>query len=185
MGCCLAQSALELGHEVIVISGPVTVEYPHEAFLVPVVSTSEMLEVCRAQLPTCDGVIGAAAPCDYRPVDVADHKIRKTGESLELKLVETEDVMATLGRQKRPEQWSVGFALETEDARFRALSKLQRKSCDLVVLNGAEAINSERNEVEIIAPDGSVIESAAGSKSEVARRILKVIQRHLIRPTSV
>ena len=61
-----------------------------------------------------------------------------------------------------------------------AITKLERKSCDLVVLNGASAINSSENEVEIIAPSGNVIESVSGSKQEVAQRILSVIQNRLI-----
>ena len=80
-------------------------------------------------------MIGAAAPCDYRPVMVATEKIKKTGDPLVLHLVETPDIVATLGSEKRSDQWIVGFALETEDARFRALSKLQHKCCDLVVVN--------------------------------------------------
>ncbi len=183
MGCCLAQAALDLGHEVVIVSGPVDVKYPTGAEIVPVVSTEDMLLACHSQFRSCDGLIGAAAPCDYRPIEVADHKIRKTGEVLELKLVETEDVVASLGSDKQPHQWTVGFALETEDARFRALTKLQKKSCDLVVLNGASAINSESNSVEVIAPDGSIVQSADGDKSFVAAKILSVIQRLLIQST--
>ena len=126
----------------------------------------------------------AAAPCDYRPIEVADHKIRKTGEILELKLVETPDIVATLGQNKRPDQWTVGFALESEDARFRALAKLERKSCNLVVLNGVNAINSAENQVEIINPEGEVIKSISGSKSSVANQVLAVIQSHLVAITT-
>jgi phosphopantothenoylcysteine decarboxylase/phosphopantothenate--cysteine ligase len=183
MGCCLASAALEQGHEVVIISGPVLVEYPAAAKLVPVVSTEEMLNAACEEFEKCDGLIGAAAPCDYRPIEVADHKIRKTGEVLELKLIETPDVVATLGQHKRPDQWTVGFALESEDARFRALAKLERKSCNLVVLNGVGAINSAENQVEIIDPDGDVIQSIAGSKSDVAKQVLAVIERQLISKT--
>ena len=95
------------------------------------------LAACQELFPSCDGVIGAAAPCDYRPVRVEQQKITKTGQPLTLNLIETPDVMATLGgATKRTGQWLVGFALETDDQRFRALTKLERKSCDLIVLNG-------------------------------------------------
>ncbi len=180
MGSCLARSALDLGHEVVVVSGPVQVEYPPEAKIIRVVSTEDMLDASRAEFETCDGLIGAAAPCDYRPIDVADHKIRKTGEVLTLNLVETPDIVATLGRSKRAEQWTVGFALETEDARFRALTKLERKSCDLVVLNGVTAIDSQDNQVEIIEPGGAVIAAFAGAKGVVANDIMNLIQSRLI-----
>ena len=180
MGCCLAKAALDAGHDVTIVSGPVMVEYPSDVTLIPVVSTEEMLEAATQEFADCDGLIGAAAPCDYRPVNVADHKLRKTGEALVLELVETPDVVATLGKQKRENQWTVGFALETEDARFRAITKLQVKCCDLVVLNGATAINSANNDIEIIAPCGDVIETCSGSKMDVAHLILKCIGERLI-----
>jgi len=180
MGSCLAHAAIDLGHEVVIVSGPVQVDYPAAAKIVRVVSTEEMLHAARIEFASCDGLIGAAAPCDYRPVDVADHKIRKTGEALTLKLVETPDIVATLGRSKRASQWTVGFALESEDARFRALTKLERKSCDLVVLNGVTAIDSQENQVEIIEPGGAVIAEFAGAKRTVAGDILKLIQSRLI-----
>ena len=183
MGSCLAAAALQQGHQVVVISGPVLVEYPAAAKLIEVVSTEEMLDAACQEFEKCDGLIGAAAPCDYRPIEVSDHKIRKTGEVLQLKLIETPDVVATLGQHKRPDQWTVGFALESEDARFRALAKLQRKSCDLVVLNGVGAINSSENEVEIINQEGDVVQSAAGSKADVASKVLTVIGQQLISKT--
>ncbi len=182
MGRCLAQAAMELGHQVIVVSGPVHIQYPGGAEVLPVVSTEEMLTVCRDCFPSCDGLIGAAAPCDYRPEEIANHKIRKTGQDLTLKLVETEDVVAALGCSKQPHQWTVGFALETEDARFRALTKLIRKCCDLVVVNGVEAINSSENSIEIIADGGQVVTSASGTKARVAEQVLATIQRRLIDP---
>ena len=181
MGACLAVAALAGGHDVVIVSGPVLVEYPAAARVVSVLSTEEMLVAAVAEFEHCDGLIGAAAPCDYRPIEVADHKLRKTGQSLELKLVETPDIVATLGRQKRAAQWTVGFALETDDARFRALAKLQRKCCDLVVLNGVAAINSTENQVEIIEPGGQVVEMISGTKQNVADRILVLIQQRLIR----
>jgi len=88
--------------------------------------------------------------------------------------------MAALGVEKQPSQWSVGFALETEDARFRALSKLQRKFCDLVVVNGIAAMDSPDNNVEIIDHEGNIIATSSGSKSNVARTILDIVQKQLI-----
>lgn len=180
MGRELAAAAIELGHEVVVVSGPVSVEYPPQAIVRPVISTEDLLATCQELFPSCDGVIGAAAPCDYRPVRVEEHKISKTGGPLVLNLVETPDVMATLGGTKRPGQWLVGFALETDDQRFRALTKLERKSCDLIVLNGPAAMDAADNQVEVLDRTGAVIASLAGSKVLVARGILKTIQQRLI-----
>lgn len=182
MGRALAAAALGWEHETIVVSGPVEVDYPEGAEVIRVVSTEEMLEVCEELFPKCDGVIGAAAPSDYRPVRIETHKIAKTGQPLELRLIETPDVIATLGAGKRTDQWLVGFALETEDQRFRALVKLEKKSCDLMVLNGLQAMNASNNEVEVIDRQGHVVESIRGSKEEVAGGILRIIQERLVLP---
>ncbi len=180
MGAGLAAAALELGHRVTVVSGPVDVEYPAGAEVISIVSTEDLLRVCEKAFPECDGLIGAAAPCDYRPHNVAEGKIAKTGEPLLLELIETPDVVATLGASKRPGQWVVGFALETEDRRFRAIVKAQKKSCDLIVSNGPEAMHALNNSVEILDPSGDIVDSITGPKEAVARGILAVIQRRLI-----
>ncbi|HEY2415676.1 MAG TPA: phosphopantothenoylcysteine decarboxylase [Pirellulaceae bacterium] len=180
MGRALAEAAIDLGHDVVVVSGPVAVDYPRGAIVRPIISTEELLTACQELFPSCDGVIGAAAPCDYQPVRVEERKIAKTGEPLVLNLVETPDVMATLGARKRPDQWLVGFALETDDQRFRALTKLQRKSCDLIVLNGPTAMDATDNQVEVLDKSGTVVSSFAGSKELVGREILRVIQQRLI-----
>ncbi len=184
MGRCLCEAALRLGHKVTVISGPVQLSYPDDAIVIDVVSTGDMLRETLKLLESSDGIIGAAAPCDYQPVNIADHKIRKTGEPLTIELMETQDVMAACGRRKGAGRWSVGFALETDDARFRALTKLQKKNCDLVVLNGVSAIESSENSVEIIEPCGDVIAAHSGTKTEVSDRILNVIQQRLIDPVN-
>jgi phosphopantothenoylcysteine decarboxylase/phosphopantothenate--cysteine ligase len=180
MGYHIVDAAIRAGHDVIVVSGPVALEYPQAARVVPVTTTEEMLDACLEAFPQCDGVIGVAAPCDYRPVTVSSQKIRKTGQPFMLQLVQTPDVVATLGAGKRPDQWVVGFALETEDAHFQAVAKLHRKCCDLVVLNGPQAIDSPNNSVEIIDPSGQVIAAFSGPKRSVGRAIFLEIQQRLI-----
>jgi len=181
MGAALANAALKLDHSVTVVSGPVDVSYPAGANIISVISTEEMLATAREVFADCDGLIGAAAPCDYRPERVASHKIAKTGEPLLLRLIETDDVVATLAGEKG-RRWVVGFALETEDHRLRALAKLERKSCDLMVSNGVGAISATDNRVEILDPAGNVLREASGSKEAVADEILAVIEQRLIRP---
>jgi phosphopantothenoylcysteine decarboxylase/phosphopantothenate--cysteine ligase len=180
MGKALAQAALDLGHEVVIISGPVNVDYPSAAEVIPIISTEELLQASKREFAHCDGVIGAAAPCDYRPMKVEELKIAKTGQPLLLQLVETPDVIATLGLEKRPQQWVVGFALETDDARFKAITKLEKKHCDLIVLNGPAAMDAGDNEIEMLNHAGQVVLAANGSKDEVAKRILQVIHEQLI-----
>jgi phosphopantothenoylcysteine decarboxylase / phosphopantothenate---cysteine ligase len=87
--------------------------------------------------------------------------------------------VATLGA-KKGRRWVVGFALETEDHRLRALAKLQQKCCDLMVSNGPQAISALDNQVEVIMPSGEVIAAIAGSKESVAHGILAIIEERLI-----
>jgi phosphopantothenoylcysteine decarboxylase/phosphopantothenate--cysteine ligase len=179
MGSALAEAALALGHEVVVVSGPVEVTYPAAARVVPVVTTDDMLAAASEEFDHCDGLIGAAAPCDYRPVRVESQKIAKTGQPIELRLIETDDVVATLGARKGT-RWVVGFALETDDHRLRALAKLEQKCCDLMVTNGPQAISSHNNDVEVITPSGEVLVTLAGPKLDVAAGVLAIIQERLI-----
>lgn len=191
MGAALAQAALEAGYEVVVISGPVEVEYPKEAEVVHVVSTEEMHVAAMQRYAECEGAIGAAAPCDYRPFAVMQDKMSKedftrlpenNGELL-LKLRETPDVMAALGAMKREKigdrrgQWLVAFALETSDHHVKALQKLQRKRCDLIVVNDPTAINGTTTNVEILDSNGDSCAKVSGNKIDVARRLIAEIQR--------
>jgi phosphopantothenoylcysteine decarboxylase/phosphopantothenate--cysteine ligase len=184
MGAALAQAALDLGHEVVIVSGPVAIDYPDGAELHRVVTTDEMLQAATNIFGCCQGAIGAAAPCDYMPHAVQSQKISKTGRPLTVELIETADVVATLGQHKRADQWVVGFALETEDQRFRAIVKLERKHCDLMVSNGPSAIDADRNDVELLDPEGRVLASIHGSKQQVAERLLQKIDQRLIRDPS-
>src|SRR5262249_44522220 len=173
--------AVSAGHEVLIVSGPVEVTYPPQCQVLNVLSTEEMLATCQRVFPQCDGLIGIAAPCDYRPVKVEQHKIKKTGEPLVLHLVETPDIVATVAATKKSRQWVVGFALETEDQRFRAITKMQKKSCDLMVLNGAAAIGAAENSIEVLDPSGSVVATISGAKGDVAQELFHLIAARFIK----
>ena len=181
MGAALATAALEHGHRVTIVSGPVEVEYPAGVELIPVVTTPEMMEAAAAVFAEADGLIGAAAPCDYMPRKVESSQMSKTGQALHLELVETPDIVATLGGSKKLHQWVVGFALETDDVRFRSIVKMSKKCCDMIVSNRAEAMNSDQNSVEILYRDGQVLEQIDGPKLVVARAILGWIEKRLIK----
>jgi phosphopantothenoylcysteine decarboxylase/phosphopantothenate--cysteine ligase len=172
MGAALADAALHRGHQVTVITGPVAILYPGGAQVIEVDTTAEMLSAVLEHFPQHDGLIGAAAPCDYMPRRVNPEKIAKDGRPLTLELIETPDIVATAAQGKRPGQWVVGFALETEDQRFRAIVKMERKCCDIMVSNCPTAINALDNEVEIIAADGRTLAHLQGTKRVVADAIL-------------
>lgn len=182
MGRALAAAAIEAGHEVTIVSGPVEVVYPAAAKLIRVVSTEQMLAACRKQFPHCDGLIGVAAPCDYRAAHVETQKIRKSGAPLQLELHETTDIVASVAAERRPEQWIVGFALETEDHHLRAMAKLEQKHCDLIVVNGVSAIGAVDNSVEILDRAGRIVAALSGLKEDVARDLFAVVESELIRP---
>jgi phosphopantothenoylcysteine decarboxylase/phosphopantothenate--cysteine ligase len=184
MGVALAQAALEDGHQVSIVTGPVEVEYPVSARVVPVLTTREMMNAASEIFASADGLIGAAAPCDYMPRRVETSKLSKTGQGLHLELVETPDIVATLGASKRTGQWVVGFALETDDLRFRSIVKMSKKSCDMIVSNRPQAMNAMDNSVEILFKDGRLLEQVDGPKSIVARAILRWIDQLLIKDRS-
>lgn len=179
MGSALASAAILQQHQVVIVSGPVGVTYPAEAEIIHVETTDEMLDASIAAFETCDGAIGAAAPCDYMPRYIQTQKIAKTGGTLQLELIETADVVATLGQRKRQDQWVVGFALETEDRRFRATVKLQKKCCDWIVSNGPGAIDSDQNDIELLNRHGDVILTVQGTKEQVAAELMKKISEQL------
>lgn len=180
MGASLAQAALDLGHKVTVVSGPVTIAYPPAVRRIDVITTEEMLDVTAGAFSIADGLIGAAAPCDYMPERVEQNKMSKTGSGLQLALVETPDIVATLASSRKAGQWVVGFALETKDIRFRAIVKMAKKCCDMMVSNSAGAMNSQENSVEVLLKDGSILGRIDGPKLDVARGIMAFIQSNLI-----
>lgn len=179
MGACLAAAAIESGHQVVIVSGPVAVNYPDPAEVIRVTTTQEMLDAAIEQFPKCDGVIGAAAPCDFQPEVVADQKLKKQGDGMTLKLIETPDILKSLGQIKQPNQWSVAFALETENGAENAIAKLTRKNCDLVVLNGPAAIDASETRIKILDATGEMVVEVAGSKKVAAEKIVGCIEELL------
>lgn len=171
MGYALVESALKLGHEVVLVTGPIDLRPPVGCEVHAIETTSQMRDACLAEFARCDGVIAAAAVCDYRPVRRVAGKIAKTGGPITIEMIETDDVLAELGASKAS-RWVVGFALEAENPRERALQKLRAKNCDWIVLNGPSAIGSASNEVELLGPTGSAIESWSGTKQYVADGLL-------------
>ena len=172
MGAALASAAIEFGCEVTIVTGPVKIAYPEQAQVIEVETTQQMLDACVKQFPLCDCVIGAAAPCDYKPVAYSPSKLSKTGETLKMEFMPTQDVLATLGTLKTSDQTIIGFALETNNALAHAQEKLKRKNCDLICLNAPSAINSKENCITLISETG-VVAQLSGSKKELAAKIIR------------
>ena len=178
MGYALAEAARDAGHEVILVSGPVHLSAPDRCECIRVNTTAEMRDACVAHFDACDGVIAAAAVCDYKPLNRVAGKISKTGGPITLEMIETDDVLAELGRRKNG-RWVLGFALEATNARENALQKLRAKNCDWIVLNGPTAIGSESNSVEVLDGSGRVPAHFSGTKAEVARHLIGWIQANV------
>ena len=158
MGYALAAAAAKAGADVILISGPVSLPTPAGVQRLNVESAEQMLAAAMELAPTADLFIGAAAVADYRPVAIADQKIKKGQEELmELRLVKNPDIIATVSSlAERP--FTVGFAAETENVLQYARSKLERKGLDLVIANDVSqsgiGFNADENEVTLVSTQG-------------------------------
>ena len=135
MGYAIAEAARDRGAEVALVSGPVALERPAGVDVISIESSAQLCDAVLERGPWADVVIQAAAPADFRPVTVAERKIKKTGAGMTLELENTTDIAAALGRDKRPGQTLVAFAAETHDLLENARGKLDRKNADLVAAN--------------------------------------------------
>jgi phosphopantothenoylcysteine decarboxylase/phosphopantothenate--cysteine ligase len=136
MGIALARELASRGAQVTLVLGPVSADAALTGIEVVHVETArEMYEACIALFDQMDIVVMAAAVADYTPVHVAGEKVKKQEKTWELELARTTDILGELGRRKKNGQFLVGFALETQNEREYALSKLRSKNADLIVLN--------------------------------------------------
>lgn len=183
-GVALAEAALSRGARVTLVAAHLDVAVPDGVGVRGVSTTLELQQAMRDAAASADIVIMAAAVADYRPAQVQADKIKKdgVGDRLSLELVQNPDVLAGLVAERRPGQVIVGFAAETEpdDALRRGLgrAKLQRKGCDLLVLNRVgwtRGFATERNEIEVLGRAGDIVMEASGTKVSVAHRILDSI----------
>jgi phosphopantothenoylcysteine decarboxylase/phosphopantothenate--cysteine ligase len=180
MAQALAAAALARGHAVTIVSGPVHVAYPRRARVIPVATTGEMLAASLAELPRVDGVIAAAAPCDFEPVRRVPGKIPRQGSGLVLRLKPTTDVIATLARRQRPGQWFVAFALEPGADPQRAFEKITAKRCDLIVVNDVTALEADRTAVAVFDSRHEHVGSRRASKRAVAGWLIRLIESRLV-----
>lgn len=178
MGYALVEACLAAGWEVVLVSGPVEMTPPAGCRLIAVETTAQMRDACVEQFPHCDGVIAAAAVCDYKPSRRVTGKISKTGGPITIEMIETDDVLAELGAIKA-HRWVVGFALEAQNPRENALQKLRRKNCDWIVLNHPRVIGGPDNAVEVIDASTTTIANWEGSKRDVADRLIALLRERL------
>jgi phosphopantothenoylcysteine decarboxylase/phosphopantothenate--cysteine ligase len=181
MGYALAGRAAMRGAEVTLVSGPTHLKPPHGVKFLPVRSGEEMRDRVMGNCHGWDVAIKAAAVSDYRPVETASEKIKKTAAELTLKLVRNPDILGELGAS-RGEKKSilVGFAAETEDLVSNARQKLEAKRLDMIVANDVTrsdaGFDADTNLVKIIDRQGGIEDLPLMSKDDVADRILDRIR---------
>lgn len=186
MGYALAAAAHEAGHEVILVSGPVAISPPAGVRLVQVETAREMFEAVQTHLRSCEAAIFSAAVADYRPVQIAGQKMKKSAERLTLELERTEDILGSARSKLGFSGFLVGFAAETENVITHAQEKQQRKGCDMIIANDVSqagiGFDSVENEVTLCLPGGRTIALPKQSKAALARVLIAQIITQLSAP---
>ncbi|MDR2169631.1 MAG: phosphopantothenoylcysteine decarboxylase [Planctomycetaceae bacterium] len=177
MGLAIVEGLLEYGFEPVIVSGPVSICYPAGVEVYFVESTLEMLSCCVSLFGSCKGIISAAAPCDFKPKQFSPQKITKpaSGSGITIELEQTKDILAELGKIKKLNQWSVGFALETQNEKQNALAKLKQKNCDLIIINSPNAINNNHTKLKIYNTQKKLIKTLNGTKKIIGKKLVKII----------
>ena len=181
MGYAIAEAFAAEGATVTLISGPSVLPDPSSPSIrtVRVETAAEMFAAASAVAAEADVWVFAAAVADYRPAQVATEKIKKSGDTLTLELVRNVDIAATLGQRKRPEQFAVGFALETTNELAYAQDKLRRKHFNLIVLNSLRdagaGFGHDTNKVTVLDAAGQIVNFELQSKADVARGLVRLI----------
>jgi phosphopantothenoylcysteine decarboxylase/phosphopantothenate--cysteine ligase len=176
MGIALAEAAARRGADVTLVAANVSLPIAPQVHVVPVESAAELADASRKEFAHSDVLLMAAAVADFRPETAEGKLVREGSGGMELRLTETEDVVASLAANRRPEQTLVGFAAEHgAEAISRAREKLERKGLDAIVFNDISraeiGFDSARNEVTIVTAGGenAVPET---TKEEVAEAVL-------------
>lgn len=178
MGYEVAAAAVEEGHDVVLVSGPVVLEPPVGVKLVRVTSAAEMLESVKKHIQWCRVLVMAAAVADWRPAVKSGKKLKKETMSPVLRLERTGDILMEV-RSLKEDRIFVGFAAETEELQQQAMRKAVEKGLDLVVANDVGRSDSgfevDTNRVTLVYPDGRTDEWPLLTKAEVAGRLIRVI----------
>lgn len=182
MGFALAEECLRRGANVTLIAGPVALSCSQAINRINVESCEEMYQAATQAFAENDAAILCAAVADFKPSNVADRKIKREKDDLELRLVPTHDIAAALGKMKQKHQRIVAFALETNDEEANAQKKRQKKNADFIVLNSTRnpgtTFRTDDNQITIISENGKK-EYEKKPKSEVAQDIIDELAKIL------
>lgn len=181
MGYAIARAAEHRGATVTLVSGPTSLPAPLGVTIEAVVSAAEMAAAVRQHASETDIIVKAAAVADYRPLETADRKMKKSDANIRLEMERTEDILAGLGRDKG-QRFLVGFAAETDHMEAHAQKKLTRKNLDMIVANpvGGEhaGFGADTNQATLLYADGKKEEIKSMPKHDLAHRILdRIVER--------
>jgi len=184
MGYAVAKAARNLGAEVTLITGPVSLREPVDLKVIKVKSAQEMFKAVDGLASEYDILVKSAAVADYRAKEVAQQKLKKSGEtSLNVEFVVNQDILAHMGARKQAHQVICGFAMETENLAENALSKLERKQVDLIVANSLTeenaGFNVDTNKVMLFTPEGACqldVMSKEALGYEIMDRLIKILK---------
>jgi len=175
MGYAIAEAALDAGHEVVLISGPVELAAPRNARFIAAGTSDEMFEAVYRHAHGSDVCVLCAAVADYKPAKVSRAKIKKRADRMSLELMPTRDILRSLGRQRERKFLLVGFAAETDHIEQNAAKKLREKNCDIIVANDARiGMESDENELLILFREGQIKKFSRASKKILARKLVKI-----------
>jgi len=178
MGYAIAEAAIEAGHEVMLISGPVNLRAPEKVQFKSIETSEQMYEAVHGVIRACDIFVMCAAVSDYKPASYSRDKIKKRADMFSLELMPTRDILTTVADQDRS-FLVVGFAAETENIAANARKKLREKKCDAIVANDVSRANtgmeSDENEVTIFLQNGEEKKISRAPKKIIARELIKII----------
>ena len=159
MGYAIATAAAHAGHQVLLVSGPTSLDVPAHVDFLSVESAEEMYQAVARYLPKMDAAVFAAAVADYTPAAPTTQKLKKSSENFSLELVKTKDILGAARGEFGFTGFLVGFAAETENLEKNARLKLEQKGCDLIVANDVSrsdiGFDSHDNEAILVFPDYS------------------------------
>lgn len=182
MGYAVAEAALERGAEVLLISGPVSIESPAGADVIRVLTAEEMRAAVMDHYKGFDIIIMLAAVADYRPAEVSSIKIKKKEDEMTLKLEKNTDIARELGKVKE-NRYFVGSCAETNDLLENAMKKIETKNLDMIIANDVTmegaGFEVDTNIIKLVKKDGSVTDLPLMSKREAAGRIFDEIRSML------
>jgi phosphopantothenoylcysteine decarboxylase / phosphopantothenate---cysteine ligase len=181
MGYAVARAASRAGHEVTLLSGPVSLAPPPDCEVVRFVSVADLHSALDARFDTCDALVMTAAVGDFRPERTWEGKLSRAAGAVELRLIPTEDVLASVAERKDPEQIVVAFAVEDgpdEQIVAKARAEMVAKHADYVVVNTPLAMGATASRACVLEPQTVALDWAQRPKTKLATSLVDILEHH-------